>query len=130
MIPPIKIKKKSKLDTDLLKLFKNNVRTPFEFQGDMEAQIATNNIGTVRLQELVKKYGEKTFKTYLRAEGFGVDSVTIDKSTIKHSGNKISFTANVKGPDAPGKHKFTVIFDNDGDIKEIKFPKEIEEIIY
>jgi len=64
-IPPIKIRKKGKIDTDLLKLIKNNVRTPFEFQGDMEAQIAANNVGVVRLQELVKKYSEETFKIYV-----------------------------------------------------------------
>jgi len=64
-IPPIKIRKKGKIDTDLLKLIKNNVRTPFEFQGDMEAQIAANNVGIARLQELIKKYGEETFEIYL-----------------------------------------------------------------
>ena len=64
-IPPIKIRKKGKIDIDLLKLIKNNVRTPSEFQGDMEAQIAANNVGVERLQELVKKYSEETFKIYV-----------------------------------------------------------------
>ncbi len=56
-IPPIKIQKAGKLDEELLKLLAANVRTSFEFFGDIQAQLAANNIGARRFLELVGKYG-------------------------------------------------------------------------
>ncbi len=56
-IPPVKLVRGGKLDTDLWELILANVRTPTERRGDMEAQLAANRIGERRLQEMVEKYG-------------------------------------------------------------------------
>ena len=56
-IPPVKIMKKGVLDQELLELILANVRTPRERRGDLEAQIAANEIGKRRLTEIVQKYG-------------------------------------------------------------------------
>ncbi|UMZ74172.1 hydantoinase B/oxoprolinase family protein [Natranaerofaba carboxydovora] len=58
-IPPLKIRKKGEVDKEILKLIENNVRTPFELRGDLEAQLAASNVGSKRLVELEEKYGEK-----------------------------------------------------------------------
>jgi len=56
-IPPIKIQKAGRIDEELLKLLSANVRTSFEFFGDVQAQLAANNVGARRFLELVEKYG-------------------------------------------------------------------------
>lgn len=56
-IPPVKIQKSGELDAELMKLLSANVRTSFEFFGDVQAQIAANNVGARRFMELVDKYG-------------------------------------------------------------------------
>jgi N-methylhydantoinase B len=62
-IPPLKIVKRGRIDTELVRLTTTNLRTPFEFKGDLAAQIAANNVGERRLQALMKKY-EKNFVLY------------------------------------------------------------------
>jgi len=64
-IAPIKIRKEGILDEELVGLIANNVRTSYEFRGDMEAQMAANNVGEKRTEELVKKYGVKFVKYYM-----------------------------------------------------------------
>jgi len=66
-IPPLKIVKRGSIDTDLVRLITTNVRTPFEFKGDLAAQIAANNVGERRLQALMKKYG-KDFVLYYMSQ--------------------------------------------------------------
>jgi N-methylhydantoinase B len=50
-IPPLK------LNSGILKLILNNVRTPREREGDLTAQIGACRIGVERIDELVGKYG-------------------------------------------------------------------------
>src|SRR5260370_5524167 len=42
---------------DVLRLLLNNVRTPEEREGDLNAQIASCNTGAARLREIVERYG-------------------------------------------------------------------------
>jgi N-methylhydantoinase B/oxoprolinase/acetone carboxylase alpha subunit len=57
IIPPLKLIEKGKLRQDLLDLILANVRTPEERRGDLLAQIASNEKGKQRLEEVIRKYG-------------------------------------------------------------------------
>ena len=57
VIPPTKLIKKGKLDNEILRLIASNVRVPKYTMGDIRAQIASLNVGTKRILELVEKYG-------------------------------------------------------------------------
>lgn len=66
IIPPLKLFKAGILDKELLELILSNVRTPVERRGDLLAQVASNQRGISRLQDLVKRYG---LNEVLEAEG-------------------------------------------------------------
>ena len=56
-IPPVRIMRAGKIDSDILALLLNNVRTPEEREGDLGAQIAACHTGEQRLREICKRYG-------------------------------------------------------------------------
>jgi N-methylhydantoinase B len=56
-IPPIKLIAAGRVQEDVLRLLLNNVRTPEERQGDLNAQIAACHTGATRLREIVERYG-------------------------------------------------------------------------
>jgi N-methylhydantoinase B len=56
-IPPIKLIRAGKVQEDVLRLLLNNVRTPEERQGDLNAQVAACTTGAERLQEIAMRYG-------------------------------------------------------------------------
>jgi len=56
-IPPLKLYSQGRLDRSLLKFFLANVRTPFEREGDLAAQVGALRIGEKRLLEMVEKNG-------------------------------------------------------------------------
>ncbi|MCW4049399.1 MAG: hydantoinase B/oxoprolinase family protein [Candidatus Bathyarchaeota archaeon] len=60
VIPPVKLVRKGVLDSDLSNLIRSNVRTPLVQMGDIRAQIAANNTGIKRVDELVEQYGAET----------------------------------------------------------------------
>jgi N-methylhydantoinase B len=62
-IPLVKICSKGKVIPESYDFISLNTRTPEERQGDLNAQIASNNAGARRLEEVVKKYGITYFKT-------------------------------------------------------------------
>lgn len=64
IIPPLKLIQRGKLENDILNLILANVRTPEERRGDLLAQIASNEKGKQRLEEIIKKYGLKTILRY------------------------------------------------------------------
>lgn len=64
-IPPVKIMKQGIFDRDLMKVLSHNVRTEFEFNGDIRAQIAANSVGAKRLVELMDKHGREKVLYYL-----------------------------------------------------------------
>ena len=59
IIPPLKLIRKGRLNTEVLDLILANVRTPEERKGDLQAQIAANEKGKQRLTEIIEKYGLK-----------------------------------------------------------------------
>jgi N-methylhydantoinase B len=56
-IPPIKLMVAGHVQHDVLRLLLNNVRTPQEREGDLNAQIASCSTGAARLREIVERYG-------------------------------------------------------------------------
>ncbi|HZD57281.1 MAG TPA: hydantoinase B/oxoprolinase family protein [Anaerolineales bacterium] len=66
VIPPMKLVSCGELDQGLLELILANVRTPGERSGDLWAQIAANQRGVVRFQELVARYGFEEVEDYMQ----------------------------------------------------------------
>lgn len=64
-IPPIKIVKEGRINKDIMELLSHNVRTSFEFKGDIRAQIAANMVGMKRFLELIDKHGRDKVQLYL-----------------------------------------------------------------
>lgn len=64
-IPPLKIMRKGKINRDILNLLANNVRTPEEFHGDIQAQLTAGHTGEKRVQELARKYGTDSLCRYM-----------------------------------------------------------------
>lgn len=56
-IPPIKLVRQHIIDDDIMKLIIQNTREPNDRLLDLNVQIATNNLGTERLIDLIKKMG-------------------------------------------------------------------------
>jgi N-methylhydantoinase B len=56
-IPPVRIMRAGKMQSDILALLLNNVRTPQEREGDLGAQIAACHAGAERLREICARYG-------------------------------------------------------------------------
>jgi N-methylhydantoinase B len=56
-IPPVRIMRAGVMDGDVLALLLNNVRTPEEREGDLEAQLAACHTGAARLSEVCTRYG-------------------------------------------------------------------------
>jgi N-methylhydantoinase B len=65
-IPPIKLIAGGRMQEDVLRLLLNNVRTPEERQGDLNAQIAACHTGAARLAEIVERYGLPRVRLVLR----------------------------------------------------------------
>lgn len=64
VIPPLRLLKRGIMDRDLLSLFLANVRTPREREGDIQAQIASLNIGIRRLQEIGRSRSAQAMLLY------------------------------------------------------------------
>ncbi len=64
IIPPLKLVRRGKLNQDILNLILANVRTPDERMGDLMAQLAANEKGKQRIEEIIKKYGLKKILRY------------------------------------------------------------------
>lgn len=63
-LPPVKIYEKGVRQETVFKIIKNNVRTPYEIEGDLAAQYAANYRGVQRICELAEKYGAQTLMAY------------------------------------------------------------------
>ena len=98
IIPPLKLVKRGKLNKYLLNFILANVRTPDERKGDLLAQIAANNKGKQRLEEIIKKYGLKKIIHYTRLIQLYAERIL--RETIKEI------------PD--GTYAFTDYLDDDG----------------
>lgn len=56
-IPIIKLFQQGKLNQDILRILRLNVRTPDDVEGDILAQVAATEVGSQRLLELMLEYG-------------------------------------------------------------------------
>jgi 5-oxoprolinase (ATP-hydrolysing) len=65
IIPPLKLFERGQLNQAVMDLILANVRTPQERQGDLWAQIAANQRGAARLQEMALKYGAGEVSFYM-----------------------------------------------------------------
>lgn len=65
IIPPVRLLRGGELDGSLLDLILANVRTPQERLGDLYAQIASNQRGVTRLQEIAAQYGPAEISEYM-----------------------------------------------------------------
>jgi N-methylhydantoinase B len=66
-IPPMKIIRSGRVESEVLALVLNNVRTPREREGDLGAQIAAGHTGVERLGEICSRYGVARVKRAARA---------------------------------------------------------------
>jgi len=64
-IPPVKLVKRGVVDRELLDLIKQNVRASREVDGDIHAQMACNNVGRNRLEELTERYSIERLNAYI-----------------------------------------------------------------
>jgi len=64
IIPPCKLLIKGKENADVFEVIKANTRTPEERVGDIRAQVAANNLGAIRIAELIRKYSANTYKEF------------------------------------------------------------------
>lgn len=67
IIPPLKLAKGGVVNEEMLELFYRNVRTPWEWRGDMDAQMAASRIGEQRLQEIIARYGSNVTQIHVDA---------------------------------------------------------------
>ena len=67
ILPPMKLAKQGVLNQEILQIFYRNSRTPYEREGDMQAQIATAAVGERRLQEMIVRYGSETVQRHAEA---------------------------------------------------------------
>jgi len=65
IIPPIKFVNNGNLDQDLFRLVVSQIRSKRETSGDFRAQIASNKTGTLRITEIIDRYGLDEFNRYI-----------------------------------------------------------------
>ncbi|WP_025209631.1 hydantoinase B/oxoprolinase family protein [Hippea sp. KM1] len=66
IIPPLKLVENGQINESVFKLFLNNVRTPYEREGDFKAQIMANLTGIKRIKEMIEKYTLQTVRFYAK----------------------------------------------------------------
>jgi N-methylhydantoinase B len=60
-IPPVKLARKGVVDTFVLDMIRSNVRMPEQNIGDLNAQIASVNVGERKMREIIRRFGFETF---------------------------------------------------------------------
>ncbi len=66
-IPPVKLVKRQVVDREILSFVLQNTRTRNETRGDLMAQVAANNVGSRRINELCDRYGRDEASTCMTA---------------------------------------------------------------
>ncbi|MGC8515452.1 MAG: hydantoinase B/oxoprolinase family protein [Thermoplasmata archaeon] len=59
IIPPVKLVKNGKIDSEILSIILSNFKEPSTALGDINAQIAANRSGIARIREMLVEYGIK-----------------------------------------------------------------------
>lgn len=78
IIPPVKLVSEGILNQDLWRLFLANVRTPQERAGDLQAQMAANRTGIMRMHELIVRYGREEISRNM------VDLLEYSETLVRH----------------------------------------------
>ena len=112
-IPPLKLASAGKVDENLIRLIKLNVRLPEIFMGDINAQIAACNVGRRRLIELCQKYDSHFI-------------LQIFENLLDRS-EQMTREALKKFPS--GKYQYTDYLDNDGIKLDERIKISVEAII-
>ncbi|SVC16395.1 uncharacterized protein METZ01_LOCUS269249, partial [marine metagenome] len=112
-IPPLKLASAGKVDENLIRLIKLNVRLPEIFMGDINAQIAACNVGRRRLIELCQKYDNHFI-------------LQIFENLLDRS-EQMTREALKKFPS--GKYQYTDYLDNDGINLDERIKISVEAII-
>jgi N-methylhydantoinase B len=97
-VPPVKIKKRGEDVSEVWKLWLANVRTPRYNYGDMRALISGVEVGSARLEQVIRKYGRDSFRIIC------ADLMDYSEARMRAEIAEI--------PD--GKYSFTDYMDNDG----------------
>ncbi len=131
IIPPIRLFRKGKINQDVMELILENVRTPMERKGDLNAQYGALMLGVRRLSELLElgefadieklherlfadsergtrekiaefPKGEAFFEDYLDSDGISDKPVKICCKVIINDDNTISFDFSGSDPQTKG----------------------------
>ncbi len=113
IIPPLKLIQGGRINQEIMKLILANVRTPEERTGDLLAQIAANQRGVTRLQEIITRYGLVEVSLYMEELMAYTERMT--RSLIRNLPN--------------GAYQFTDYLDDDG-ISEERIPITVKIIIH
>jgi N-methylhydantoinase B len=97
-IPPTKLYLRGEPNETLINIIKKNVRLPDLVLGDLDAQLATCNIGERELLRLIQRYGEDNLRGYF--------------DELLDYGERLTRRAIEAWPD--GVYEFTDYIDNDG----------------
>ena len=97
-IPPIKLVRQHIIDNDIMKLIIQNTREPNDRLLDLNVQIATNNLGTARLIDLIEKMGIVNLNQAID------DLLTYTDQRTRNLISKLN----------DGSHSFTTWMDDDG----------------
>jgi N-methylhydantoinase B/oxoprolinase/acetone carboxylase alpha subunit len=102
IIPPIKLVDGGATNEAVRQLILRNVRTPWEREGDLAAQLAAHTTGARRLAEIVERYGFE--ETLRQADGLLDHAERLTRAAIEHI------------PD--GRYTFADALDDDGQSAE------------
>ncbi len=97
-IPPTKLYRRGEPNDTLLNIIRKNVRLPDMVIGDLDAQLATCNIGERELIRLIERYGEDELRLYF--------------DELLDYGERLTRQAIAAWPD--GDYEFTDFIDGDG----------------
>ena len=66
-LPPVMLREAGRLNRAVVDLLRANSRTPVERQGDLRAQLAAHDVGTVRMIETVERHGLANLRQQMAA---------------------------------------------------------------
>lgn len=69
VLPPVRLAKAGKIQTDIIDILMRNTRLPQSAQGDLNGQLGALDLGVKRLDELLAEYGADTVRAALDALG-------------------------------------------------------------
>lgn len=67
VLPPVRLAKAGKIQTDITDILMRNTRLPQSAQGDLNGQLGALDLGVKRLDELLSEYGAETVRAALDA---------------------------------------------------------------